>query len=223
MKVYQLVLIAVVLVTALPIALHHHVHHVLDADQMALAFFLGLNVIISLWEMCLFFRIDQIERQHVEFLQRYKGRELDRVTDFFNTHVPFGKVLSPSVWAELWSSYSVFDESYANRKSFGFFIDVGNGFSTIVPTIVCIVAMTYEFLPARTVGIVLLIVNYQMWYGTLVYFGSFLFNKRFHGHTRFNLALFVGFTNGLWFTFPVWGMWCALRMIYSGSYEVFHG
>jgi len=223
MKVYQLVLLAIIAGTAIPIALHHHVHHVLDADQMALSFFLWLNAIIALWEMCLFFRIEQIERQHIDYVARYKGRELDRVMDFFNTHVPLGKVLSPTVWADLWSSYSVFDESYANRKSFGFFIDVGNGFSTFIPMFVCLVGMTYELLPARTLGILLLLVNYQMWYGTLVYFGSFLFNKRYQGHTRFNLALFVGLTNGLWFTFPVWGMWCALQLISSNTYAIFRG
>lgn len=223
MRVYQLILLFIVVLSAIPIALHHHVHGVLDLDQIAISFFLVVNLVIALWEMCLFFRIDQIEREHARFVVEYKGRELDRVIDFMNVRVPLGKTFSPSVWAELWSSYSVFDESYANRKSFGFFIDVGNGFSTFIPGILCIVAMTYDILPARAVGIMLLIINYQMWYGTLVYFGSFVFNKRYVGHTRFNLVVFVGLMNGLWFTFPVWGMWAAIQLIYSNSYGVFRG
>ena len=152
MRVYQLILLFIVVLATIPIALHHHVHGVLDPDQMAVSFFLVVNLVIALWEMCLFFRIDQIEREHARFVVEYKGRELDRVIDFMNVRVPLARTFSPSVWAELWSSYSVFDESYANRKSFGFFIDVGNGFSTFIPGVLCIVAMTYDILPARAVG-----------------------------------------------------------------------
>ncbi len=221
LRVYQIVLLAIVLGTAAPIAVHHRVHGGFDVDQIGMAFFLWLNFIIALWELCLCFRIAQIEEQHQRFIVEYKGRELDRVKDFFALRVPLSKIFSPTVWAELWSSYSVFDESYANRKSFGFFIDIGNGFSTLVPTMLCLWGMTYELVPARALGIVMLILNYQMWYGTLIYFTSFLFNKRWVGHTRFNMALFVGLSNGLWFTFPVWAMVLAIQLIYSNSYAVF--
>ena len=221
MRVYQVVFIAIFAGTALPIALHHHAHGAFDLDQAALAFFLWLNAIIALWELCLFFRIEHIEKQHARFVVEYKGRELERVKDFFMLPVPLRRIFSPTLWAELWSSYSVFDESYANRKSFGFFIDVGNGFSTLVPALVAIYGMTYEILPARALGILFVVLNYQVWYGTLVYFGSFLFNRRYLGHTRFNLVVFVGLTNGLWFTFPLWGIYAGISMIYSNSYAVF--
>lgn len=223
MRIYQVVCLAVGVGTAVPVYLHHETHGVWNPTQIGVAFFLWLNAIIALWEICLFLRIDLIEKQYEDFKVRYKGRELDRVKDYFGAPVALSKLLSPTTWAEIWSSYAVFDDSYANRKSFGFFIDVGNGFSTLIPTLVCLYGMTYHFLPARLLGIVLLILNYQMWYGTLVYFGSFVFNKRYVGHTPGNLALFVGLSNGLWFTFPVWAMWAAVKMIYSDSYAVFLG
>ncbi|HEX3594041.1 MAG TPA: hypothetical protein VHU80_03035 [Polyangiaceae bacterium] len=222
MRVYQIVVLAIVLGTALPVFLHHDAHGVYNAHQIGLAFFLWLNAIVALWEICLYLRIDLIEEQHVRFVAAYRGRELDRVKDFFALRVPVGRILSPTVWAELWSSYSVFDPSYADRKSFGFFVDIGNGFSTLVPTLLFLYGMTYEPIPARALGVVGLLVFYQMWYGTLVYLASYLMNKRYRGHSFFNVALFVGLSNGLWLTFPLWGIAISIVLIGSGSYAIFH-
>ena len=221
MRVWNVVLFAVVVGTALPIALHHHFYGVFNPHQIALAFFTWLNVIIALWEICLFLRIDLIEEQHRRFLAEYRGRELDRARDFFATRVPLSRLFSPTLWAELWSTYSVFDDSYADRKSFGFFVDIGNGFSTLIPSLVFLYGMTFEIVPARVLGIVGLLLFYQTWYGTVVYFWSFLLNKRYRGHTARNLALFVGMSNGLWLTFPLWGMAAAIVMIESDSYSLF--
>ena len=221
MRVYQVVVFSVVAGTLLPVALHHHVHGGFDLGHFVLAFFLWLNTIIAFWEICLFLRIGHIERQHARFIVDYKGRELDRVKDYFGMKIPLSRIASPTLWAEIWSSYSVFDESYANRKSYGFFIDVGNGFTTLLPSVFSLYALTYELIPARALGLLLVVLNYQMWYGTVVYFASFVFNKRYVGHTRMNLALFVGLSNGLWFTLPLWGVYAGIQMVYSNSYAIF--
>lgn len=221
MRIYQIVLSAVVLGTALPVALHVRATGAFNAHQAALAFFLWLNVIISLWEICLCLRIDQIREQHTEYIARYRGRELDRVKEFFGTKVPLSRFLSPSVWADLWASYSVFDPSYADRKSFGFFIDIGNGFSTPLPCLLFLYGMTYEPFSARALGIIGLLVFYQMWYGTIVYLTSYVMNKRYVGHSFWNVTLFVGLSNGLWLTFPLWGIAAAVSMIVSNTYAVF--
>src|SRR5262245_55613644 len=174
MRVWNVVLFAVVAGTAVPIFLHHDVHGVFNPHQMALAFFAWLNAIIALWELCLFLRIDLIEEQHRRFVAEYRGRELACARDFFAKRVPLARVFSPTLWAELWSTYSVFDDSYADRKSFGFFVDIGNGFSTLIPSLLFLYGMTYEILPARVLGIVGLLLFYQTWYGTIVYFSSFI-------------------------------------------------
>lgn len=217
MRVYQLVLLALAAGVGLPVALHHHVHGVVSALHVALAFFLWLNVIIAFWEICLLRRIGLIEEQHRRFVAEYRGRELERVKEFFAKKVPLSKALSADTWAELWSTYSVFDESYADRKSFGFFIDVGNGLSTLLPTLFLLYGMTYDLAPPWVLGVIGVMFYWQMWYGTLVYFGSFLFNERYVGHTPGNLAIFVGLSNGLWFTFPVVGFWASVRMILDDS------
>jgi hypothetical protein len=180
-----------------------------------------LNVIIALWEICLFLRIDLIEQQHRQFVGRYRGRELDRVKEYFATPVPLARVFSPTLWAELWSTYSIFDDSYADRKSFGFFVDIGNGFTTLIPSLVFLYGMTFDLLSPRILGMLGLLLFYQTWYGTLVYFGSFVLNRRYRGHSRANLALFVGMSNGLWFTFPLWGMYVAVTLIETNSFAIF--
>lgn len=220
MQVYQVIASAIVLGTAVPIGLHQRLYQHFNLHQGGLAFFLWLNVIIALWEFCLFFRIDYIEAQHGQFRAQYRGRELDRVKDFFGRHLTLPEIFSPTTWAEIWSSYALFDDSYASRKSFGFFIDVGNGFSTLIPSLLFLYGSLYELISARAMGLILLVLNYQMWYGTIVYFGSYLFNRRYAGHRALNIGLFVGFANGLWLLFPLWAMGVALTMIYTNSYAI---
>jgi hypothetical protein len=220
MRVWQLVFLAVAVGTAVPIALHHHAWG-WNVHEAALAFFLWLNVIIACWELCLFARIGAIEAEHDALRAKYpQGRELDAVGAFFGDRVAPGEVLSPRTWSRVWATYALFDPSYADRRSFGFAIDVGNGVTTLVPGLLFLYGMTYDLVPARALGIVGLLACYQMFYGTVVYFFTFVFNKRYRGHSRGNLALFVGLSNGLWLTFPVWGMAVAIAMIDSGSFAI---
>jgi hypothetical protein len=221
MRVWNVILMTIVIGTALPVVLHYETHHVVNVHHVVLAFFLWMNTIIALWEICLFLRIDLIEERHGRLLARYKGRELDGVKEFFSRPVPLRQILSPTLWAEIWSTYSIFDDSYANRKSFGFFVDIGNGFTTLFPTLLVLYGMTFDLVPARALGIVALLIFYQMWYGTLVYFASFIFNKRHVGMSPLNLAVFVGLTNGLWLTLPLWGIYASIVMIYQDSYALF--
>ncbi len=212
---------ATVLGTALPVALHYGEHGVVNGHQIALAFFFWLNVIIAFWEICLFLHIDLIRRQYEGFVRDYRGRELDRVIELFTSKVPLGRALATETWAEIWSSYSLFDESYADKRSFGYFIDIGNGFTTLVPSLLFAYGMTFQILPARVLGIIGLVFSYQMLYGTLVYFSSFILNKRFRGHRPFDLAIFVGLSNGLWTVFPIWAIGASIWMIYNDSYALF--
>src|SRR5262245_58857740 len=143
MRVWSVIVIALVAGASVPIALHAHVGGGFNAGQAVLAVFLWLNAIVALWEICLFLRIDLIRAQHERFVVDYRGRPMDRVRDFFMTPVPAGRLFSPSLWAELWSSYSLFDESYADKRSFGFFVDTGNGFVTLVPSLFFLYGMTF--------------------------------------------------------------------------------
>ncbi len=214
---------ATILGTVVPVVLHHGRHETWNANQMAMAFFFWLNSIIAYWEICLFFRIDGIRDRYETYRQRYAGRELDRVFDFFKEKMPLSETLSMSRWADVWASYSLFDESYSNKKSFGFFIDIGNGFTTLIPSLVFVYGITFQFISARALGLLGLLISYQMFYGTAVYFTSYIMNRRYRGHSLLSTAMFVGLSNGLWTAFPLWAMVLSVRMIYADDFSVFLG
>jgi len=118
--------------------------------------------------------------------------------------------------------YSLYDPSYSNQETFGFFVDVGNGWSTLLPSLLFIYCLIDQsFLSARTLGMIGLIKFYQEFYGTVIYGLSYIFNKRYIGCSVFEVVGFVGFANGLWFVFPLIGMWTCVDMINSNSYRVF--
>ena len=81
--------------------------------------------------------------------------------------------------------------------------------------------MTFELMPAPVLGIIGIIIFWQMFYGTAVYFFQFFHNGRHRGHSLRNLVLFVGITNFMWLIFPLWGVWTSAQMIVDGSYSVF--
>jgi hypothetical protein len=127
--------------------------------------------------------------------------------------VPLARLFSPTLWAGIWSAYALYDESYASRKSFGFFVDVGNGLTTLVPSLVFLCSMTFALLPARALGILGLLLFYQMWYGTVVYLFSYFFNGRHRGRPWREVAILVVAMNGLWLTFPVLGAYVSVSML----------
>lgn len=81
--------------------------------------------------------------------------------------------------------------------------------------------MTFDIMDPRTLGILGLIQFYQEFYGTCIYFLSYILNKRYLGRSALEVGLFVGFTNGLWFAFPLIGMMASAQLIYDGDFSVF--
>lgn len=62
----------------------------------------------------------------------------------------------------MWSTYSLYDPSYSNRESFGFFIDVGNGWTTLLPSALFMWGITYRLLDARLLGLMGCLMFYQV-------------------------------------------------------------
>lgn len=203
-------------------AWHASLYGELSALYFILIAFTWINVMICFWEISMHLCITLIQKQNKQFVAQYRGRELDRVLDYFNAPMRLADVFKPSTWAEVWSSYSLFDEAYASRKSFGFWADTGNGYITLLPSLFFIYGLTTEAIPARILAMVGLALFWQVFYGTVIYFWAFVHNKQYVGHTKFNLALFIGGTNGLWLVAPVVGMAVCVAMILSGNYAVLH-
>jgi hypothetical protein len=194
------------------VAAHLALHGVVNGWHVALALFLSINVMICFWEISLFFRIDDIERWH---------RERDRPRgSVYLARVSPAELLSTQLWARVWSEYAFYDPSYADRRSFGFAIDVGNGFSTLLPSVFFFVAMTVPLVSPLVLGLVGLLIFYQKFYGTCLYFFTFVFNRRYEGHRTGPLLGVVGGTNGIWLLFPAIGIYVCLRLILDGSFEL---
>ncbi len=222
MKVYQTLVGFVVLTTALPIYLHFAKHQVVSPLQCLLAFFLPLNSLICLWEISLGLNIDHINKHYKQLMEKYEKNRMTAITEFFNESISLSQMLSLKYWSRIWSTYSLYDPSYSNQESFGFFIDVGNGWSTIVPSLFFLISMTYDFgISYRLIGIMGILKFYQELYGTIIYFLSFMFNKRYKGKTAFEVMLFVGLSNGLWFFFPLAGIYGSYYMIQEDSNRIF--
>ena len=207
--------------TALHVAVHHSVHGVLSVPQAVIAFFLAINLLINLWEFVLHREADQITREYEATRAPYRGREAQRAAEYFTSRVPLSKLLSPRTWTGVWSSYALYDRGYADKRSYGWNIDVGNAWSTVIPAGVFAWGMTFEWLSARLLGALGIAVFWQMFYGTAVYFFQFFHNGNHRGHSPGAILAVVGATNGIWFAFPLWALGLCVRLIESNSYALF--
>ena len=211
----------VVGLTALHVGVHWSIHGVLSWPQAVLACFLVVNLMINLWELVLHFEADRVQREYEETRGPYRGREALRAAEYFTGSVPFAKLLSPRTWTGVWSSYALYDRGYADKRSFGWNIDVGNAWSTIVPATVFAWGMSFELMPARLLGALGIAVFWQMFYGTAVYFFQFFNNKNQVGHSTASIVAVVFATNGFYFVFPLWALWLCVQLIQTNSYAVF--
>ena len=201
--------------------LHHRVNGVVNPTQIALAFFLVINILVTWWEIALFVCYDDVREGYERARGPYEGRGLEFVGEVFRRPVPILQYFSFRVWAPLWTGYSFFDDGYSDKRSFGFNIDVGNGFSTLIPATMFAFGMTFHFLPARVLGIIGIIILWQMFYGTVVYFFQYVNNRRYEGHSFRDLFLVVGLSNLAWAVMPLLGLKVSVDLIMDGSYAVF--
>ena len=197
-------------------ALHAAIHGVVNGWQISLAFFLAINVMICFWEISLWHRIDDIERW---YHRPGEGEPRPR-GNLYLASVSLRELASSRRWALVWYGYASYDDGYADRRSFGFAVDVGNGFSTLLPSLFFFFAMTVPVVSPVVLGVVGLLIFYQKLYGTCLYFFMYLFNKRYEGHRLGNLLAMVGGTNGVWLIFPAAGIYVCLRLILDNSFDV---
>jgi hypothetical protein len=198
------------------IVAHYALHGVVNGWQVALAFFLAVNILICVWEISLYYRIGDIERWHRE-PRATSGRPSGSV---YLARVTLRELASTHLWARIWSEYAFYDPSYADRRSFGFAADVGNGFWTLVPSLVFFVCMTLPILPPVVLGLIGAFIFYQKLYCTSLYFFMYFFNRRHEGHRLAPLIGIVGGTNGIWIVFPAVGLYVCIRLILEGRFDL---
>jgi hypothetical protein len=183
-------------------------------------------MLISIWEMSLGWNIELISKTHKSLKRRHGTSPLSACAEFFLKPLTAGEAFSLQAWHLVWATYALYDPSYANCESFGFFIDVGNGYTTLLPTLlfaygsVCGVPSSLGLVAWACVC---LCSYYQMLYGTVIYFLSYLYNKRYRGFGKAEVAGFVGVSNVLWAVFPVLGMCVCVRALERGHLEGLRG
>ncbi len=200
--------------------LHYALHGVFNVHQLVLAFFLVLNILINFWELGLHRQGDAIRAEYLAHKDQYRGRPMDYVNSVFLRRIPVNQLHHFKHWTGIWSGYCFFDQGYSRRGSLGFNLDVGNGYSTLLPALLFGLGMSIPLVSPTALGIIGVVIFWQMFYGTALYFFQYFHAGRHKGHTKRDLFLFVFCTNGFWFIFPIWGMLVSIWMIYNESYDI---
>ena len=185
-----------------------------------LSLFFALNFVASLWEICLYFRRDYIERRVDFWREQRERRQRSSAILFLQQPVTTRNAFSMTFWADIWASYSLYDGSYADRRTFGFTCDIANGFVTPLPSLVLYATFTIPFLPPAVAGALGAMLFWQWVYVTSGYWASFFVSGR---HRRLGLmeaVLHVHAANSLWVLLPLVGLYVSLRLILDGNYGV---
>ncbi|VEU33728.1 unnamed protein product [Pseudo-nitzschia multistriata] len=197
----------------------------------SIMFFNNLNVLIAFCEIALGNHIAFIQNHYQKLLKEYrdaktgKPKKAEYLAGFAYLNMPLSLrdlYDGGQKWSQMWSTYSLWDPSYSNPESFGFFIDVGNGWSTIVPcwTWNFAILFPHYFARSNTDGTAVVLLGFigacsywQVLYGTIIYFLSFLWNKRYQYKPLVEVLGFVGFANGIWFFFPIACLWASYKLL----------
>ena len=206
--------------TLLGVGARYLVHGDLNAVHGLFSLFFSTNLLICYWEACLYLRRDYIEKRAVYWRERRRETGRTPAVEFLTTRVPLRRILSPAVWADAWATYSMVDESYADRRTFGFTVDIANGFFTPVPTLVLYAAFTLGFLPAVATGILAAMLFWQWTYVSSLYWVSFFVAGRQALITKGEFLVYVGAPNAFWVLCPAFGLYVSVRLILDGNYSV---
>lgn len=98
-------------------------------------------------------------------------------------------------------------------------VDTGNGIVTLVPTVLLSFGATWDVVDPLVLGVVGIVFNYQMAYGTVIYFSNYCYNEYYKGAST-AMVWVVILANVIWIVFP--GMWMAAcwEIIRTGSLGV---
>ena len=212
--------LVVTLLALLGIYTRYHFAGDLNLIHCLMSLFFSTNLLVCYWEVCLFLKRDYIETRTEYWRRRQRETGRTPAVEFLTTRVPLRRILSPTVWADVWATYSLFDGSFSDRRTWGFNVDVANGFFTPIPTVILYGAFTVEFMPAVLAGILGLVLSWQWTYMTSVYWVSFFVARRQRHITQGEMYLYIGALNAPWVLFGLLGMYVSARLILDGDYRV---
>lgn len=194
--------------------------------HLFVSLYCAVNVLICLWEISLFLYHNRVKSTFVGYKKKLAEGNLPSPLFLFE-NIRLDQAASFEYWHDVWATYSLLDVSYSQEGSFGYNIDVGNGFSTLLPSLVFIFAscdpQRFAGVNPRTFGFVSALFFYQAMYGTIVYFFQYAMNKRWLDHKtpRSMIIFLVGGSNVFWIIGPIAGLYACSRMIKDNNTNVF--
>ena len=191
-----------------------------DIVHALLILFFSINLAICYWEVCLFLRRDRIELRAEYWRARQHETGRSAAVEFLTSRIPLRRISSSTVWAEVWATYAQYDGSYADRRTYGFNVDIANGFVTPVPTLILYAAFTFDIMPAVTAGIIGAMMFWQLTYATSVYWVSFFGANRQARIGRRDAIVYIWALNCPWVLFALLGLYTSIRLIVDGDYRV---
>ncbi len=135
--------------------------------------------------------------------------------------LPLSQLFDPRTWAYVWIDYTRFDPAYVDKTSFGYNIDVGNGHSTFILSVLLMYSIVDPVWSPKVLGIVGVVMYYQKWYGTVMYLFQFINNKKYKYISWKEHVFCVWCSNIIWIIFPMIGFYASVRLIMEDSYAVF--
>lgn len=196
---------------------HYVMTGVVNVAAQSVLLFLCLNFIVCLWELCLCYRYSLIHSTHQK---RVKDGQTKRIPVVVFRSMELGEIFSSSFWSNIWIDYARFDPAYSDSKSAGYNIDVGNGHSTLLPTLFLMWSMVNPLAGPKTTGIVGIMAYWQMLYGTVVYFFSF-FNTGMHKNLSMTeVVAAILLPSMIWIICPFVGIVGSVRLIMEEDFSV---
>ncbi len=212
--------LAVVIPTAVGIGARYWVRGDFDIIHAILILFFSANLLVCYWEVCLLFRRDYIEERAEYWRQSQYESGRAVAVEFFATKIPLTRILSSTVWADVWAAYSQYDDSYVDQRTYGYNVDIANGLITPVPTLILYVAFTFDFLPAVVAGIIGMMLFWQFAYATSVYWASFFLADRQNRIGKRDMYIYIWALNSPWVLFALLGLYVSICLVVNGDYSV---
>lgn len=191
-----------------------------DVLHAAFSLFFSVNLVICYWEICLFVRQDYIEKRAEYWRDRRRETGRSPVVEFLVARVPLARILSSTLWADVWATYAQYDGSYADRRTYGYNVDIANGFATPVPTLILYAAYTFDLMPALVAGIIGAMLFWQLVYMTSVYWVSFFAANRHTRISRREKYIYIYAMSCPWLLCALLGLYVSIRLIVNGDYSV---
>ena len=198
----------------------YRLHGVLNPYYFVLSLFLSINLLIACWEMCLYLRHDYVVERARYWRELRASTGRNPAVGFLTAAIPLRRVCSPTLWADVWAAYALYDDAYTRRSTFGFNADIGNGFFTPIPSMVLLAALTTGFMPATIAGILGIALFWQWVYVSSLYAVSVWVAGSHEPLPRATRWLYVWGPNAVWIVVPLLGLFVSARLILDGTYGI---